>query len=394
MTMTTTTTALPVVRLSKTIRPSHPWIFGRLIEKPTERIAPGSVVDITGPDDRWIARGFYNGHARVGLRVLTTDPQEAIDADFFARRLGRAIHFRREQLRLLDQTTAVRLVHSEGDDLSGLVVDIYDDVIVLQYFAAGMFRQRDVIQSVLKHHFPEARFYWFAESRVQKQESFDVWAVEPPAPVTIMENGLKFHVAIGSMHKTGFFPDQRENRLLLTRHTRGARVLDLCCHTGGFAVYAKALGEAREVIGVDLDPEALQVAAANAALNNADVTFEAADVYAWLRQAAQRKDLFDVVVLDPAKQTRSREGVEDALDQYTAMNRLAMGVVAPGGVLLTCTCSGLITEEQFVTSIRRAAAQVGRTAQIFRISGAGPDHPFLATVPEGRYLNAVWCRIF
>ena len=159
-------------------------------------------------------------------------------------------------------------------------------------------------------------------------------------------------------------------------------------------VFAKVKGQASRVVGVDLDAEeALPTARANAALNGADIEFVAADVMDWLRDAAKSKTTYDVVILDPAKQTRSADKVDEALNDYYHMNRLAMPVVARGGILLSCSCSGLITEEQFLGVIKQAARDSGRQAQVFRLSGAGTDHPFMAHVPEGRYLKAVWCRI-
>ncbi len=381
------------VKLLRPYRMSHPWIFGRLLDKPDERIPPGTVVDVLQPGGEFLGRGFYNGRARIGIRLLTTDAAEAIDLAFFVRRLGRALELRRDQLKLFGVTNAMRLVHSEGDSLSGLVVDLYDDVLAIEYFSAGMFRARALIHEALKSFFPEARLYWFAEKRVQKQESFDCWDVEAPGLVTIHEHGLKFEVNVGSAHKTGFFPDQRDNRLLLADLCAGKNVADLCCHTGGFTIYAKAKGQAKTAVGVDLDPESLVVARRNAELNSADVSFEAADVYQWLKDAAAAGKRYDVVILDPTKQTRSADQVDAALDQYVAMSKLAMAVVSPGGVLLTCSCSGLITESQFLEAVRRAALHARRDAQIFRLSGAAPDHPFLAEVPEGRYLKAVWCRL-
>ena len=392
--MTLTETPYPVVRLSRPFKLSHPWIFSRLVLKPEGRIPPGTVVDVVGPDGAFVGRGFYNARTRIGVRILTTDQNEPIDRAFFARRIGEAVRLRRDQLALFGRTNALRLVHSEGDRLSGLIVDLYGDVLALQYFAAGMFRMRETIMDVLKECFPSARFYWFAEARVQKQESFDCWEVPRPEPVVIEEQGVRFHVAVGSMHKTGFFTDQRDNRLAIGRLAGPpTRVLDLCCNTGGFALYAKVLGKAAEVTAIDLDDEALKVARANAALNDVEIDFQAADIFAWLQSAATRGDSYDLVVLDPAKQTRSAERVDGALAQYFGMNRLAMQVVKKGGILLTCSCSGLITEEQFLDVIRRAAHVSGRHAQIFQVSGAAEDHPFLANVPESRYLKAVYCRV-
>jgi 23S rRNA (cytosine1962-C5)-methyltransferase len=388
-----TVTALPQVRLKIARRSSHPWIFQKMVEKPATRLPGGSVVDIVDRDNQWVGRGFYNGHSRIALRVLTTDPAEAIDADFFARRLQRAVELRRTWLGLDAVTDAYRLVHSEGDGLSGLVVDRFGSILVLEFFAAGMFRFRSTIENILIGHFPDSQVYWFAEEHVQKQESFDCRAPEPPAPGIITEHGLRFRVAPGSKHKTGFFLDQRDNRKLLAGFCAGRRVLDLCCNTGGFSVYAKGLGKADEVVGLDLDEQVIALARQNANLNQARIRFVQADLFAWLREVLPTGQRFDVVVLDPSKQTRDREEIGFALKRYHDMNKLALQAVAPGGIFLTCSCTGLVREEDFLETLRRAAWQAGRTLQVLSISGAAPDHPFLVHVPEGRYLKAVWCRV-
>jgi 23S rRNA (cytosine1962-C5)-methyltransferase len=387
------TTLLPQVRLKIARRSAHPWVFQKMVEKPATRLPGGSVVDVVDRDGQWVGRGFYNSHSRIALRMLTADAAEPIDAAFFERRLGQAVALRRDWLGLDAVTDAYRLVHAEGDGLSGLVVDRFGPILVLEFFAAGMYRFRATIQDVLARHYPGSRFYWFAEEHVQKQESFDCRPPEPPSPELIREHGLRFRVAPGSKHKTGFFLDQRDNRRALAAFCAGRRVLDLCCNTGGFAVYAKALGGAEEVIGVDLDEQALALARQNANLNQARVRFVQADLFPWLRDVLPAGQRFDVVVLDPSKQTRDRESVDFALKRYLDMNRLALQAVAPDGVFLTCSCTGLVSEEAFLDTVRRAAWQAGRTVQVLRLAGAGPDHPFLLHVPEGRYLKAVFCRV-
>jgi 23S rRNA (cytosine1962-C5)-methyltransferase len=386
-------TQLPRIRLKIARRSSHPWIFQKMVEKPPARIPPGSVVDVEDRDRQWVGRGFYNGHSRIALRMLTTDPAEVIDAAFFARKIERCVGLRRSWLGLDAVTDAYRLVHSEGDDLSGLVVDRFGGIIVLEFFAAGMFRFRETIRDALMGHYPEARFWWFAEDHVQKQESFDVRVLEPPAPEIITENGVRFRVAPGSKHKTGFFLDQRDNRKMLSSFCAGKRVLDLCCNTGGFAIYAKTIGGAEEVVGVDLDEEALALAKQNANLNQARIRFVQADLFPWLRETTANGQRLDVVVLDPAKQTRDREEIDFALRRYGDMNRLALQAVSPGGIFLTCSCTGLISEEAFLDTLKRSAWHAGRTLQVLRINGAGADHPYLIHVPEGRYLKAIFCRV-
>lgn len=390
---TPTISALTTVRLTQPFRIQHPWIFARIVAKPAERIPPGSVVEVIGQDGKFVGRGFYNGHARIGVRLLTTDLNEVVDTDFFSRRIKQAITWRRD-LGLFQKTTGMRLIHSEGDGLSGLIVDLLGDILAIQFTSAGMFRQREVIKQVLLEQFPQTRVYWFAESRIQKQESFDCWEMPAPEPVVIEEQGVRFHVAVGSKHKTGFFADQRDNRRLLAELCEGKDVLDVCCHSGGFGLYAKVIGKAKTVTGIDLDEaEALTTARANATLNNVDINFHAADAADYMKQAAQRGERYDVVILDPAKQTRSADKVDAALGEYWRLNRLAMQIVKPGGILLSCSCSGLISEEQFLSTIRQAARDERRDAQVFRLSGAAPDHPFLAHVDEGRYLKAVWVRL-
>ena len=385
--------ALPVVTLKIERRSQHPWVFQKMVERPAGRVPPGSVVEVRDRAGQWVGRAFYNGHSRIALRMLTANPDEPVDAAFFARKLAAAVAFRRDVLKLDEVSNAYRLVHSEADGLSGLVVDRFADTVVIEFFSAGMFKQRDVIREVLTAHFPGARFYWFAEEHVGKQESFDCRPPEPPPPGVITEHGLKFRVAPGSKHKTGFFVDQRDNRKLLASFCGGKRVLDLCCNSGGFSVYAKALGDAADVTGVDLDETAIDLAKQNAKLNNAQVRFVQADLFSWLRDVLPNGERFDVVVLDPAKLTRDRETVDLALKKYCDMNRLALHAVAPGGVFLTCSCTGLVSESDFLESVRRAAWQAGRQLQVFKVAGAGADHPFLLSVPEGRYLKAVFARV-
>ena len=383
--------ALPLIHLKTERRSNHPWIFQKMVEKPDPRPKPGSIVDIVDREGQFAGRGFYNGHSRIALRVLTQDPDEAVDEAFFARRINDAVRLRREVLGLDAVTDAYRLVHSEGDGLSGLVVDRFANTLVIEYFSAGMFRQRDLIRRCLLEHFPDADLYWFAEDHVQKQESFDCGQPSPPEPTVINEHGVKFHAAPGTKHKTGFFADQRDNRKLLSELCAGKRVLDLCCNSGGFGIYAKTIGGADDVVGVDLDEEILAIAEKNARINKAKVRFVQADIFHWLRDS--RKDPYDVVILDPAKMTRDREQVIPALKKYLDMNKLALSAVKPGGLFLTCSCTGLVSEEQFLDMLRRAAFYANRTVQVLKVTGAGPDHPWQAHVPESRYLKAAFCRV-
>ncbi len=389
-----TAAPLPKVQIKIERKTQHPWIFQKMVEWPAAKVQNGAIVDVLDKAGQWVGRGIYNGHSRIALRILTADENEPIDAAFFRDRIGKALELRRGLLKLDDVTDAYRVVHSEADGLSGLIVDRFGSLLVLEFFSAGMYRQRQVIMDVLAEFFPGATFYFFTEEHVGKQESFDCRPPDLPEPGIITEHGLRFRVAPGSKHKTGFFVDQRENRKTLAGYCAGKKVLDLCCNSGGFSVYAKAMGGAASVTGIDLDEEVLELAKENAKLNRAQVKFIQSDLFPWLRDIIPNGERFDVVVLDPAKMTRDRDDVLGALKKYLDMNRLAMMALAPGGILLTCSCTGLVAEADFVEMLRRAAWQVGRTAQIFKITGAAADHPFFVHVPEGRYLKAIFARVF
>ena len=389
-----TAAPLPKVQIKIERKTQHPWIFQKMVEWPAIKVQNGAIVDVLDKAGQWVGRGIYNGHSRIALRILTADENEPIDAAFFRDRIGKALELRRGLLKLDDVTDAYRIAHSEADGLSGLIVDRYGPLIVLEFFSAGMYRLRQVIMDVLAEFFPGSTFYYFAEEHVGKQESFDCRPPDMPEPTLITEHGLRFRVAPGSKHKTGFFVDQRENRKTLAGFCAGKKVLDLCCNSGGFSVYAKAIGGAASVTGIDLDEEVLELAKENAKLNRAQVKFIQSDLFPWLRDIIPNGERFDVVILDPAKMTRDRDDVLGALKKYLDMNRLAMMALAPGGLLLTCSCTGLVPEADFVEMLRRAAWQVGRTAQIFKITGAASDHPFFVHVPEGRYLKAIFARVF
>ena len=390
------TSDLPVVRLKNAWKSTHPWIFQRLVEKPLQKPKPGSLVQAYGVDGAFIGTGFYNGHSRIALRILETNPDVVIDADWFSHKIAEAIRLRREVLKLDEVSNAWRVFHSEGDGISGLVIDRYDDLLVVGFFSAGAWRHRDIIFNVLREQFPGCRFHSFADEHVQKQESFDYRDTQGTEAAVITEYGIQFNADPAGAHKTGFFADQRENREWLSHQCAGKRVLDLCCNTGGFGVYAAVRG-AEEVVGIDIDPSVLDIARANAKLNGlhgkAMPRFVQADIFPWLRDAQTNGERFDVVILDPAKMTRDREQVIPALKKYLDMNKAALGVVKPGGLFATFSCTGLVSEDQFLDMLRRAAFYAGRTVQVLKIAGAGADHPWLAQVPESRYLKAVFCRV-
>ena len=390
--------SLPTVRLKSERTFHHPLIFQKMVERPQERIVPGDLVEVVSVDGEFIGRGMLNMQAPMAIRLLTEKQDEIVDAHFIAERVATAVQLRREVYGLDAVSDSYRVIHAEGDGLSGLIVDRFGDVLVVAFYAAGMFRMQHWIFDALLMQFPDAHIFAFGDDNGQKQEGFECPPGKPPhggKPVTISEFDAKFLVQIGGKHKTGFFCDQRDNRKRwgeLIAATESTSMLDLCCNSGGFAVYA-GLNGATDITGVDLDEEAVDFATRNLRLNNIKAKVAQADIFPWLREAQEAGKRWDAVVLDPAKMTRARDEVIDALKKYLDMNKLALSVVKPGGLFLTCSCTGVVSEEQFLDMLRRAAFYAGREVQILEVRGAGPDHPWMAHVTESRYLKAVFCRV-
>lgn len=381
---------MPWVRLKSA--PAGPQAFKRMIAGADPKARPGDIAAVYDKSGAPYGAAFYNPRSLITLRMLTREA-EGFDAEaFFASRLNRAIEFRRRVLGLGRSADAYRLVHDLGDGFPGLAADRYGDIIVLEFYTLGMFRQAGRIERLLKGQFPDAKFIHRASQHSQTMEGFKV---EPAKPcrTRIRENGILFEVEPSAGHKTGFFCDQRENRRSVMEFSPGRRVLDVCSYTGGFGLYAKK-GGAEDVSCVELDQEASALARKNANINQLRINTVCADAFPYLRQMGANNERYGLVVLDPYKLIASKEGFQLGRQKYMDLNRLAFSVLEEGGILLTCSCSGMLPWEEFQRIVRIAAGSAGRRAQIFRKSGAGPDHPFAADYPEGEYLKALWCRVF
>ncbi|MBW3596262.1 MAG: class I SAM-dependent rRNA methyltransferase [Planctomycetes bacterium] len=347
----------------------------------------------------------------MAVRILRFGEQLPEEA-FWDRLLAAAVGLRRELLGLDDQTNAYRLVHAEADGLSGMVIDRFDDVLSAEVFSLAIWQRAEAILQRCAA-LVEARHTVIQPApQILAQEGFDPapkLSGGAPREVVIREFGTRFKVRFDEGHKTGFFCDQRDNRRMLAGFCRGRSVLDLCCYTGGFAVQAKKLGEAAEVVGVDLDEAPLKLARENADLNQVRIRFVQSDVFPFMRDMLRHGRQFDVVVLDPPKLIRSRAELEEGTRKHFDMNRLAMQLVRPGGILLSCTCAGLLDWESFLKVLHSAARQAGdplpgyeqedfprrgpRPMQILAKTGAAMDHPLGAAAPETEYLRAVWMRL-
>ena len=372
---------------------SGPQLYKRMIGEVDPKAKPGDVVAVFDKAGAPYGAALYNPKSLIALRLLQRG-LDGFDVDaFFAERIARAVEFRRKTLELDERTNAYRLVHDNGDGLPGLVVDRYGDFIVLEFYSLGMFRQAERLQRLFSEQFPAAKFVHRASSHTETMEGFKIKPAST-AKTRIQENGVLFEVEPTSGYKTGFFCDQRENRLYAASFTKGRKVLDLFSYTGGFGLYAKKLGGAEEVTCVELDPDVTALAKRNANINQVRIDQVCADAFPYLRQMQENRKQFGLVILDPYKLIASRETFNFGRGKYMDLNRLALGVVEPGGLFVTCSCSGMLGWQDFQQFVRTAAGSAGRRVQIFKKSGAGPDHPFAVDYPEGEYLKVLWCRVF
>ena len=401
---------LPIVRLSSVRR--HPHLFRKLIGEVDRAARPGDLVAVYTPQGELFGHGLYNPRAEITVRMLTFDSHPPGE-DFWTERLRRAVELRRDMLHLDAVADSYRVVHAESDGLPGLVIDRYGDVLSAEVFSLGMFQRSRELVARLGEMLGTKHSLIQVPLQAHGQEGFladPIRSAEMPAEVTANEFGTQFRVQFEEGHKTGFFCDQRDNRRRLADFCPGKTVLDLCCYTGGFAIQAKRLGQAADVTAVDLDEQAIAIARDNARLNQQKINFVHADVFGYMRDMIANGRTFDVVVLDPPKLIRNRRELEEGTRSHLDLNRLAVQLVADGGLLLTCTCSGLLEEAEFVKLVQTAARQAGQPVrpangeravpaaprfnlQILAKTGAAPDHPVAGDCPETEYLKAVWARV-
>jgi 23S rRNA (cytosine1962-C5)-methyltransferase len=403
--------ARPLPAVFLTAPPWHPIVYRKRVEKVDPAARPGDLVAIYALPDQLCGYGIYNPRSEIAVRVVRWGA-ELPDEAFWDRQLRDAVSLRRELLRLDEATDAYRVLHAEADGFSGLVVDRYGDVLSAEAFSLGMFQRAAAILERLAPLCGTRHTLIQPGPQALAHEGFSSEPVASPElrpSVTIQEFGTRFRVHFAEGHKTGFFCDQRDNRRQLATFCRDRSVLDLCCYTGGFAVQAKKMGGAAEVIGVDLDEGPLKLARENADLNQCRIRFVQADVFPFMRDMLRGGRQFDVVVLDPPKLIRSRAEIEEGTRKHFDLNRLAMQLVRPGGLLLSCTCAGLLPEAEFRKLLYAAARQAGdplpgqageelprrgpRPMQVLARSGAAADHPIASNCPETEYLNAAWLRL-
>ncbi len=375
----------------------HPFVYRKMIIGPTGAARPsdGDLVRIVDREGLPVGYGLWNSRSQIGLRILS-HRIEPPDSAFWDERIARAVSLRRDLLKLDDVTDAYRVLHAEADGLSGLIVDRFADVLSVEIFSLGMYQRIGPILAKLSEKLGTTGYRVHVDERIALAEDFpgtELISPKLPPKVTIRENGVRFKVQFEGSHKTGFFCDQRDNRLALTKFTGDQSVLDLCSYSGGFGIYALTKGGAKEVTCVDLDEKAIAMAKDNANLNQVRPTLVHSDAFGYMRQMGLNKRSFGVVVLDPPKLIPGRLDIAQGKGKYFDMNFLAMNLVDPGGILLTCSCSGLLSTEEFLVLLRAAARKAGRTAQVLAVTGAASDHPVGIDALEGAYLKAIWLRM-
>lgn len=376
----------------------HPWVLDSAIAKIEGTVADGDAVDLISEKGSWIARGWFNSHSRIRVRLYTWKQDEDLDDAFLRRKIESAISLRRE-LGLLGGNSATRLIYSEADGLSGLIVDSFGSHLVVQPTAMAMANRLDsIVPQLVELANPASILVRIDEGTAQREGLTAVaehkWGEPPPEVVFIEEHGVRYGVQMAKGQKTGFYIDQRDNRLAAARYMRGRKLLDMCCYSGGFSLCAVKFGGACEAIGVDTSEHVVQLARANAQLNDVDhVRFEKGDCFEDLdaRHAAGEK--FDAVVLDPPKFTRGRKGIDDALRAYHRLNQRAVELLTPGGILVTCSCSGNVSREDFFDMLYGVAVKTKRDIQVLEMRGAAADHPVGVVCPENQYLKCFICRV-
>jgi 23S rRNA (cytosine1962-C5)-methyltransferase len=360
-----------------------------MIQKPEAPLPAGTPALVRDRDGKLVGTGFYNPRAELALRLFAGEAVGDVRAHF-VQALRLAVQLREESLNLPKHTDAYRLVHAEGDGFPGLVLDKLGDAFVAQVASLGMLQQMEPLGEWLLQRYPHGKLVLLQDKDWAEREGMEKLPRAQPIATTVREHGLFYAVHAGTGHKTGFFADQRDNRWLVRNLAKGRAVLDLCCNSGGFALNAAA-GGAAKVVAADLDEAMVAQTKHNAAANKLPVTALHGDAFDLLRDA--ETGAHDLVVLDPPKWVHHKEELEAGLQRYFDLNRLGLEKVARGGLVVTCSCSGSVSEDQFLRMLRDAAAAARRDVRVLTVRGAGADHPVALECPETRYLKVAVLQV-
>ena len=383
----------------KSLLRHHPWLFSGAIERIEGEPQLGETVELRAHDGRFLGFGAWSPKSQIAVRIWSFNPDDEINADFLRRQLSWAIK-RRESLFEPGKTDAVRLVNAESDGLPGLIVDRYNDYLVVQFLSAGAEFWRETIVTVLAEIVPVTGIYERSDVEVREKEGLELrrgllQGNEPPELIEICENSRRFLVDVRNGHKTGFYLDQRDNRQKITEFSAEREVLNCFAYTGGFAVAALSAG-AIKVTNIETSADALELLNRNIALNGfapARVENLTDDVFQVLRKFRDQGRSFDLIILDPPKFAESKSQIERASRGYKDINLLAFKLLRPGGILFTFSCSGQISPELFQKIVADSALDAGKSAQILVWLNQSADHPTALNFPEGHYLKGLVCVV-
>ncbi|HET9605472.1 MAG TPA: class I SAM-dependent rRNA methyltransferase [Nitrospira sp.] len=384
----TPTGVVTLARANEIAGTGHLWIYAGFVHAVRGQPVTGDLVDVVMPSGRFYARGLYNPASKIRIRILTFQ-EEPITPAFWRERIAQAVRLR---TRIASETTAYRLIYGEADRLPGLIVDRYDDVLVMQTLSSGMDRRKEMLADLLCEATASARVYLRNDAKSRLLEGLSpvtgFLRGDGGTTIEVREGAARFLVDIARGQKTGWFCDQRENRLAAARLTAGKQVLEVFCHTGAFGIQA-ALAGASHVEGLDVSEEALILAREHARLNGVQerCSYRAADAFEELRRLEQSGRQFDVVLLDPPAFARSKQAVPRALSGYKDINLLGIRLTKPEGIVVTSSCSHHVSDADLWKAVGRAAQDAKRSVRLLEQRGQASDHPILATMPETRYLK-------
>jgi len=373
----------------------HLWLFAGHVGPVTGQAAAGDLVDVLTADGQFYGRGLYNPDSKIRVRLLTFE-DEPIDEMFWRGRIQQAIRLRQ---RVVAQSNAYRLIYSEGDRLPGLIVDRYDQLLVMQCLSFGMDSRKELLADVLMKELNLTRVYLRNEAKSRQLEGLPLerrfLSGGGQTQVEIHEGSAKFLVDVERGQKTGWFCDQRENRLAAAKLAAGAEVLEVFCHTGAFGIHA-ALAGAASVEGLDVSQDTLAMARTHASMNKVEdrCTYRHADAFEEMRKLVKAGRRYDLVILDPPAFARSKQALAGALTGYKDVNLLGLKLLKPEGFLVTSSCSHPVSEADLWKSIRLAARDAKRDIRLIEQRGQTPDHPIFASMPETRYLKCFIVQVF
>jgi 23S rRNA (cytosine1962-C5)-methyltransferase len=378
----------------------HPWVYLPSIDRVDGEPEAGAEVSVCTHDGTFIARGLFNPNSLIRVRLYRWE-DAPLDRDFWAQRIAAAVNLRRSVLRLSAPGQGCRLVASEADGLSGLTVDQYDRWLVVQVTSLALHTRQNELLDLLQEQTGTAGMVPRLERGIAAQEGLPGLLPEgalrgsvPDEPVVIEEHGLSYEVDLRVGQKTGFYLDQRENRRAVAGFASGRRILDLYCYTGGFGLTALRLGGAAHSLGIDTSAPAIEQARRNAVRNGlGNARFEQSDVPEALEKLRSAGETFGLIVCDPPKFARTERDLDRALQAYARLNRSALDVLEPGGILATCSCSGHVTRDMLQQVLASVAESAGRPIQLLDQRGAAPDHPVAASCLETEYLKCFIARV-